>query len=405
MLRESDGLMDKRRKILFVISTLKGGGAERALCNITLAMPDHVEVDILVNSVSDMDYPHKGNVMSINVPVKNSLSLLYHARVFIKRIYMLRRLKKKNGYDACISFMDSANAANIFSGKKYCKTILSVRNTLSQSRSWKYKYIVGSVAKFFYPLADQIVALSRGTETDLVENFGLPKEKVMTIYNGYDIDGIKRKASERSSIDIDHDAFHFINIGRFHEQKGQWHLIRAFRRVVEKHPESRLILCGKGPYEPMLNKMSKELGIKDKVIFAGFQKNPFAVASKCNAFVFPSLYEGFGNVLIENMACGLPIIAADFRYGAREVLAPDTDFKRQCKDDLEYAEYGIITPVCSGNKLESGSSLEKAEILLSKAMIQLLEDKRLREKYAGKSVERAKDFAIEKAVQEWLAIC
>lgn len=397
--------MDKKRKILFVISTLRGGGAERALCNITLAMPDHVEVDILVNSVSDMDYPHKGTVISIDVPVKNSLSLLYHAKVFIKRIYMLRRLKKKNDYDACISFMDSANAANIFSGKRYCKTILSVRNTISQNRSWKYKYIVRPVIKFFYPLADQIVALSKGTETDLVENFGLSKEKVMTIYNGYDIDGIQRDASEKSSIDIDLNAFYFINAGRFHEQKGQWHLVRAFSRVVEKHPESRLILCGQGPYESMLNKVSKELGIKENVIFAGFQKNPFAIASKCHAFVFPSLYEGFGNALIENMACGLPIIATDFRYGAREVLAPDTDYKKQCKARIEYAEYGIITPVCSGNKPKSQSPLEKAEFLLSEAMLQLIEDPKLREHYARKSMARAKDFAIEKTVQEWLAIC
>lgn len=405
MSRESECKMNKRKKILFVISTLNGGGAERALCNITLAMPDYVEMDILVNSVSGLDYPHKGNVISMNIPVKNSLSLLYHARVFIKRIYMLRRLKKKNGYDACISFMDSANAANIFSGKKYCKTILSVRITISQNRSWKYKYIVGSVAKFFYPLADQIVALSKGTESDLVENFSLPEEKVLTIYNGYDIDYMERKALEKHSLDMDPSAFYFINVGRFQEQKGQWHLLRAFSRVVKKHPESRLILCGKGSYEFMLKKMSTELGIKDKVIFAGFQKNPFAIASKCDAFVFSSLYEGFGNVLIENMACGLPIIATDFRSGAREVLAPNTDYKKQCKGILEYAEYGIITPVCSGNKLESRMPLEEAETLLSEAMIKLIEDTKLREHYAGKSIERAKDFAIEKTVQEWLEIC
>lgn len=397
--------MDKKRKILFVISTLRGGGAERALCNITLAMPDYVEVDILVNSVSEIDYPHKGNAISIDVPVKNSLSLLYHAKAFIKRIYMLRKLKKKNGYDACISFMDSANAANIFSGKKYCKTILSVRNTISQNRSWKYRYIVGPFVKIFYPLADQIVALSKGTAYDLVKNYRLSEDKLMVIYNGYDIASIQRLALENSCLDIGPDMFRFINIGRFHEQKGQWHLIRAFSRVVKKYPESRLILCGKGPYKSMLQSLSEELGIKDNVVFAGFQNNPYAIAYQCDVFVFPSLFEGFGNVLIENMACGLPIIASDFRYGAREVLAPDTDYKIQCKDNLEYAKYGIITPVCSGNKLDSSMPLEEEEALLSEAMIKLIEGIKLREHYARKSIERAKDFAIEKTVQEWLAIC
>ena len=397
--------MDRKRKILFVISTLRGGGAERALCNITLAMPDNVEIDILVNSVSDIDYAHKGNVISINIPFKNSLSMIYHARVFAKRVYTLWKLKKKNGYDACISFMDSANVANIFSGKKYCRTILSVRNTISQIHSWQYRYIVCPTIKLFYPFADKVVALSKGTESDLVENFKLPEEKVTTIYNGYDLEYIKRRSLEKNNFDIDLNTFYFINIGRLNKQKGQWHLLRAFSRVVEKHPESRLIICGKGAYDAMLKRIANELGIKDNVIFAGFQQNPFAIASKCNVFVFPSLYEGFGNVLIENMTCGLPIIATDFRYGAREVLAPDTDYKMQCQDRLEYAEYGIITPVCSENIPESSSPLEAEEILLSEAMIKLLEDTKLRENYAKKSNERAMDFSIEKTVEEWLKLC
>lgn len=296
--------------------------------------------------------------------------------------------------------MDSTNAANIFSGKKYCRTILSVQNTISQKRSWKYRCIVWPIVKYFYPLGDMVVALSKGTESDLIENFKLPERKVMTIYNGYDIEYIKKRALEKNSLDVRPNAFYFISTGRLTEQKGQWHLLRTFGKVVEKHPESRLILCGKGAYESMLKRISNELRISDHIIFAGFQKNPFAIAAKCNVFVFPSLYEGFGNVLIENMACGLPVIAADFRYGAREVLAPDTNYKIQNKDRLEYAEYGIITPVCSGNKLKSSSPLEKEEALLSEAMIKLLEDAELRENYARKSVERAMDFTIKKIVEE-----
>ncbi len=150
--------------------------------------------------------------------------------------------------------------------------------------------------------------------------------------------------------------------------------------------------------------MAKDLGIEKQVIFTGFLKNPFAVVKKCDVFVFPSLYEGFGNVIIENMVCGLPVIATDFRHGAREVLAPDTDYNFQRLDGIEYAEYGIITPVCSGRKCESSQQLEKEELLLAEAMIKLLEDKELREKYASKSIKRANDFAIEKTVQQWLRL-
>ncbi len=392
------------KKILFLISTLRGGGAERALCNITLAMPDNVEVDILVNSISEADYPHKGNIISINMPIKDHFTMMYQLKAFIKRIIKIRKLKKEGKYDAYISFMDSANIANILSGKKDGKIILSVRTTISQSKSWKYKYIVGPLAKIFYPFADYIVALSKGTRDDLVENFGLNKNKTLTIYNGYDINKINEKALEHDDSIVDGGKFYFITVGRLCEPKGQWHLLRAFSRVVKSYPESFLVICGKGPYEDMLKKMVSEIGIKDNVFFAGFLSNPFAMVNRCDVFVFPSLYEGFGNALIENMACGLPVIATDFRYGAREVLAPDTDYKFQCFDKIEYAEYGIITPVCSGKKYESAQPLEKEELFLAEAMIKLMEDRELREKYASKSMKRANDFAIKKTVEQWLQL-
>lgn len=392
------------RRILFLISTLRGGGAERALCNITLAMPEDVEVDIVVNSLSEADYPHKGNVISLNMPPKDKLSLTYQLKAFIKRNNKLRKLKREKKYDACISFMDSANVANVLTGNKYCKVILSVRVTLSQSRSWKYKYIVSPLVKVLYPLADCVVALSKGTESDLIENFGLKKSKTTTIYNGYDLELICKKASEHQDSITCNDKFRFVAVGRLCEPKGQWHLIRAFSEVVKKYPQCELVICGKGPYDSMLKKIVNDLNINDSVKFLGFLNNPFAIISKCDVFVFPSLYEGFGNVIIENMVCGLPVIATDFRYGAREVLAPDTDYKFQCFDGIEYAEYGIITPVCSGKKCDSSQPLEKEEHLLAEAMTRLLEDGELREQYAEKSRKRANDFTVEKTVQQWLSL-
>ena len=392
------------KKILFLISTLRGGGAERALCNVTLAMPEDVEVDILVNSLSETDYPHRGNVISLNMPSKDQLSLPYQLKAFVQRLILLRKLKKEKNYDACISFMDSANVANVLTGKKYCKVILSVRVTISRTKSWKYKYIVGPLVRVFYPLADHVVALSKGTESDLIENFGLKSSQTLTIYNGYDINLINRKALEQDTNIIDGNRFRFIAVGRLCEQKGHWHLIRAFSEVLKKHPQCELIICGKGPYDSMLKKMADGLEIKENVIFTGFLKNPFSVVKKCDVFVFPSLYEGFGNVIIENMACGMPVIATDFRHGAREILAPDTDYNFQRFDGIECAEYGIITPVCSGKKYENNQPLEKEESLLAEAMIKLIEDKELREKYAGKSRERANDFAIEKTVGQWLEL-
>lgn len=139
----------------------------------------------------------------------------------------------------------------------------------------------------------------------------------------------------------------------------------------------------------MLKRMAKEYGIHEKIFFMGFVKNPYAVSKRCDAFVFTSLYEGLSNAIIENMICGLPIITTDFRYGAREILAPDTNYKCQQKDGIEMAEYGIIVPVCSGEKKKNKEGLENEERLLSEAMIRVVEDNDLRKYYSGQSLKRA----------------
>lgn len=396
--------MTPKRKILFIISTLTGGGAERALCNITSALPEDVTADILVNYETEKDYPHKGNVISLKMPVRERFSIMYQFVALIYKYFYIRRLKRENCYDACISFMDSANIVNVLTGKKHGKIILSERINLSSCQSAGYRYIVFPLAKKLYQKADYMVSLSKGTAIDLVENFNLLKKQTITIYNGFNIDAIQEKAKEISPIEIERDKFYFISIGRLCKQKGQWHLLKAFCEVVEKHPESRLILCGEGAYSPMLQQMTQQLGIPDKVTFAGFQKNPFAIAAKCDVFVFTSLYEGFGNVMIESMACGLPIISTDYRSGAREILAPDTDYNFQLYDKIEYAKYGILTPVCSGAQNENEKNLEKEERFLAEAMIKLIEEKELRTMYALKSIERAKDFSIDNTVRQWLEL-
>lgn len=100
----------------------------------------------------------------------------------------------------------------------------------------------------------------------------------------------------------------------------------------------------------MLEEMTKDYGLENDIFLMGVVKNPYAVSRNCDVFVFPSMYEGMPNALVENMVCGLPVIATDFRSGAREILAPGTDYSFQNSENIEMAEYGIIVPVCSGEK-------------------------------------------------------
>jgi len=98
------------------------------------------------------------------------------------------------------------------------------------------------------------------------------------------------------------------------------------------------------------------------------------------------------------------VIATDFRSGAREILAPDTDYRYQIKDTVEVSEYGILTPVCSGNKKLVSEDLEREEKLLADAMLRLVEDSSMRMHYSEQSKKRARDFEIQKQVEQWLSI-
>ena len=105
------------------------------------------------------------------------------------------------------------------------------------------------------------------------------------------------------------------------------------------------------------------------------------------------------NALVEAMAVGLPVVSTDCRSGPREILAPDTDYSKKA-ESAEFAEYGILVPECSGNKLTT-DSLEKEETILSEAMLALVEDQALRERYREKSVKRARLLTPEEALSQW----
>lgn len=394
-------------KILFFISSLENGGAERALSNITTHLPSGVEADILVNSVSDRDYPTNANIISLGMPPSLNKDWKYQLKALFKRIPRLYSLKRKNHYDACISFSDSANTCNIITGRRYCKTIVSVRTTISQYKSCTYRYIIGPIARLLYNRADCVVAVAEGVKSDLIRNLNVKPERVKTITNGYDVADIKRMSllSGTQNISLLKGFFVYVTSGRYSFEKGQWHLIRAFSKVADVCGNNvRLVLMGQGVEENYLREVVQINNLEDKVIILSHQQNPFCVLHRCNVFVMPSMYEGYCNALCEALVCGLPCIATDFRSSAREILAPDTPFDYQIKEGIEYASYGVLTPVCSGRRYKGNEPLESAEERLADAMIAFYQDKERLKEYQDKALIRGTQMDINVKVQEWLRL-
>ena len=131
----------------------------------------------------------------------------------------------------------------------------------------------------------------------------------------------------------------------------------------------------------------------------GYVKNYHNALNNATAFLFPSLFEGLGNVLLEALACGVPIISTNCPFGPKEILNPNGT---ESNNNFTFGEYGILTPNFSKNEFNVNDTiLEKTDYVFANAMIELIENTNEKNKYERKSIERAKDFLPEKIKYKW----
>lgn len=397
------------KRVLFVIPYLYEGGAERALSNIEMNFPDDWEIETLINSEYKKAYPIKGRIHTLGINKKPKTgSVFFQFGVLIKRTAALWKLKKSGKYDACISMMDSANIANILSGNKKCRTIISVRVSLKASDKLpQYKYIINPLVRLMYNKADKVVAVSEELKSELIKQFGLKKNKVVSITNGYDlakINELKKEPLEDSVQQFVKGKKVICNVGRLTYQKGQSHLIRAFNMVKEKEPESVLIIAGEGESKEYLEGIINELNLRDSVRLLGHTDNVYKYINASDIFAFPSLFEGFPNALAEAICVGTPCVVSDFKTGSREIIAPEILDSDEPVRKLTECEYGIMTPLCSGTKYQGKEPLEDQETELAKAIIRVLSDRTVSEKHKEKCDIRSKSLDIKDAVMKWIEV-
>ena len=397
------------KRVLFVIPYLYEGGAERALSNIEMNFPDDWEIETLINSEYKKAYPVKGRIHTLGINKKPKTgSVFFQFGVLIKRTAALRKLKKSGRFDACISMMDSANIANILSGNRNCKTIISVRTSLKAiSKLPQYKYIVNPLAKLLYNKADKIIAVSEELKKELICDFKLKSNKVETIINGYDlkkIDKLKKESIEEKVNEVIKGKKVICNVGRLSYPKGQNHLIRAFSLINKQIPESVLIIAGEGECQEYLEELIKELDLQDSILLLGHTENVYKYINASDIFAFPSLFEGFPNALAEAICVGTPCVVSDFKTGSREIIAPEILDSDEPVTKQTECKYGIITPLCSGTKYQGKEPLENQEIELVKAITRVLGDKSLSDLYKEKCGLRRKTLDIKDAVIKWIEV-
>lgn len=353
--------MKTENKIAIVIPVLRrGGGAEKIASWLSKELSQKGwNVHFITFSMRENEYDIGG--------IRHSLYFSYRRHSFFSSIIKARKISKickENNVSKILAFTEEASVVSLLS--KFFgfrgKIFVAVRNNPSV-RSFFSRFFI----KIFYRLAERIIANSQGMAEILRNEFNL--KKVFVIYNPCDIDANRRKAKEdlpKSVDDFTRGKFTFLNIGRMIEQKGQKYLLRAFKEVSDKNPIAVLVILGSGVLEKELKEYASSLGIRDKVLFAGILENVYPVIAKSDCFVFPSLWEGFPNVLIDALSLDKTVISTDCDTGPRELLTEGISPVHPVYP--YFGEYGVLVKPPSRGQISSLNNILPEEKILSDTM-------------------------------------
>jgi glycosyltransferase involved in cell wall biosynthesis len=229
-----------------------------------------------------------------------------------------------------------------------------------------YVHLTEKLIPLFYR-GVPFIAVSESTKSELV-SMGLRADDIEIIHNGVDHDGYGPDESMRSDDPL------IVCVTRLKKYKGVHLLIQAMPKVKREVPNAKLVITGKGDYEPKLQALTRRLGLEDTVEFAGFvaREEKANLYRRAQVVVNPSAKEGWGLTVIEANACGTPVVAAD---------------AQGLRDSVKDGETGLLYPHSDTDAMAD-------------AIVKLLKDKGLRTRLGEKSLAWSKEFTWDKAADK-----
>ena len=358
--------------ICFFLPSLNAGGAERVMLNLARAFAErglHV----------DMVLPKADGPYLAQVPQTVRVVDLQAPRVLASLPALVRYLRRERPA-VLLSATDHANVVVLWArrlARVPDRVVVSVHSTLSitaQHAPQMRGRVMPFFVRRFYPWADKVVAVSKGVAEDLIECTGLPRERIQVIYNPV----VTPEINSLAESPLDHPWFVsgkvpvVLGVGRLAAEKDFPTLIRAFARA-RKQRGARLVILGEGEERPNLEALIRELGLGADVALPGFVDNPYAYMARAAVFVLSSAWEGFGNVLVEAMAVGTPVVSTDCPGGPAEIL--------------DGGKYGSLVPV--------------GDVAALAGAVSAALDKTHR---AERLKRRAKEFSLERITRQYMEV-
>jgi glycosyltransferase involved in cell wall biosynthesis len=326
--------------------------------------------------------------------VWNSPTLFHALWHKLYRLWILRRAIQSTQPDVVISFIDQMNVITALALTKTGYPLIATEHC--DPSMFSYGFIWEKLRRLTYRNIERIVSVSKGVDRYFE---WLPTAKRVVIYNPLAPLILSPTSGEQasdkplvggfSSKDATHEAKLYprespkehcatvrslIAMGRLSREKRFDLLLQAFARLKDFHPEWALTILGEGKLRTELESLCNSLGLSERVHLPGVVLNPYEVLLQADLFVMSSCSEGFGNALIEAMACGLAVISTDCPCGPREIIRNGVD--------------GILVP-------------NQDVDALAAAMDHLMSDEEERKRLSVRAIEAVERFSLEKIMGMW----
>jgi glycosyltransferase involved in cell wall biosynthesis len=357
------------KRVCFVLPSLAGGGAERVAVQVLSAL-DATRWDRSMY-LFKREGPYLADVpSSVRLASASSESRL-------GRLLELRRFIRDTRPDLVVSFLSyftvlaAAKAAGV--GARVVFVLGTPMSAFLNDADyhWKtpsHRAVFTLITRAGYNLADAIATTSTGVSDDLMRHFGVRENAIKVVHNPIDFDALAGASTEPLESTDERAWNHpaIVSAGRLAEAKNYPLLIDAMALLRRRLPAARLFILGQGDQELQLRQQIASLGLADTVRLCGFQRNPWKYIARADVFALTSRYEGFGNVLVEAMACGVPVVATS-SPGPLEIVQDNVD--------------GMIVP-------------EHTAAAVANALEAMLTDERRRASMAAAAKEASRRFAL-----------
>lgn len=367
-----------KKKLIFLIPTLKHGGAEKVLVNLVNNLNPE-KYDITVQTIFDVGVH------------RDALKKHIHYRAWLKKEFrgnnplfqlfspeFLWKRMVKGHYDVAISYLEGpTNRILSGCGDPCTKRVAWIHTAMDTDKVFSVGFRSTKEAAQRYSGFDRVIAVSRKVKDCFLGHFDAPPI-VDVLYNTNETEQIR----EKSMLPVDDtrfpkDGITVCSVGKLIRIKGFDRLLNVHKRLLSEGYDHKICILGIGEEQKALEREIAQYGVQDSFLLLGYQDNPYKYVSKCDLYVCSSVREGFSTAVTEALVVGTPVVSTDCS-GAKELLG-------------ENNEYGIV--------------VDNSEEGIYQGMKKMLSDPALLAHYKEKAKERGSFFSREqtvKAVEEML---